>query len=200
MSKKWFTLIELLIVIIIIWILIVMFLPKFWNAKSMVDDLKRKVFINKISTAIITEETQGKELIDTPWTGGCFNDYKNQLIKDGILTQVNLIKDSPKNITYWTKINGCSGDFWIARTIDWKYIIAGHLLSPTKWNFILPSQDYKTKPYFPNINYLSDKLELKLCSKVKEWKSNQQCDITHWKSVWLYNNNDLKLYIEISWY
>ncbi len=65
--KKWFTLIELLIVIVIIGILIVMMLPKFWNAKMMANDLKRKVFVHKIATAIVTEEAKWIDVIPSNW-------------------------------------------------------------------------------------------------------------------------------------
>jgi len=39
-----------------------------------------------------------------------------------------------------------------------------------------------------------------MCTKVIQWNNNKQCDLMWWKSEWIYNNDDLKIYITTAWY
>jgi len=177
-----------------------MFLPKIWNARWMVNDLKRKVYINKITTAIVTQEAVWNELIQWNWTWWCFKDYIDKFINAWTISNVNLIKDTPWNIAYWTKVWWCNWDFWIAKMKNWKYVVVWHLMSPIKWDFILDKTKYKENPYFINKSYIWDKIENKFCTSVKKWSSNIQCDIKWWKSIWEYVNPDLDIYAEVVWY
>jgi len=201
MKKKAFTLIELLIVISIIWLLIIMLLPKLNDSKMLAEDVKRKSFVAKISNIITIAQSQWKELIPTVWAGGCFQEYLPDIIAGGYASNLSVIRDTVWNITYWTKVNGCNGDFWIARTKDWAYVVVWHLIWPKAWNYILPKTDYKTRPYFVNTNYFwTAWIDNKTCVSVKQWTSNTSCDLIWKKTEWLYNNPNLKVYIQTAWY
>lgn len=62
-NKKWFTLVELVIVLLIIWLLITILFPKYSWAVWQTNNLKRKMFVNKIAWAITIWVTQWKKII-----------------------------------------------------------------------------------------------------------------------------------------
>ena len=65
MKKKWFTLIEMLIVIVIIGILAVALIPKIWNARDRAADIARMADARSIATAIISYRLDNWHLPET---------------------------------------------------------------------------------------------------------------------------------------
>lgn len=64
MKKKWFTLIEMLIVIIIIWVLAATLVPRIWNARDRANDVARIADIKAIATALISYELDNSSFPD----------------------------------------------------------------------------------------------------------------------------------------
>lgn len=65
MKKRWFTLIEMLIVIVIIGILAGALIPRIWNARDKANDVAREANVKSIATAI------SQALIDNEFDGIC---------------------------------------------------------------------------------------------------------------------------------
>ena len=190
--KKGFTLIEMLIVIIIIWLLITMFLPWIRNAQQQARDTVRKNYVSKIASAIVVARTEWNNIITEKWSWWCYKDYINIFYK--YLDSASNIRDPlPYNITYWTKIWWCKWDLWIARWTDWWYVVVSHLENENWWNFVLDSNNYKNEPYF--IKNEVNEIWKKICRKVEKWNKNKQCSLD-WNKIWTYNNDDLKVYIQ----
>ena len=76
--KKWFTLIEMLIVIVIIGILAAALIPRLMSARGRANDTARKADLSQLGTAIISYQVDNGKFPDTP---GSIDTIKTQLTK-----------------------------------------------------------------------------------------------------------------------
>jgi type II secretion system protein G len=93
-NKKWFTLIEMLIVIVIIGILAAAIIPRLNSARGRANDVARKADLNQVATALITYQ------LDTggfPATWTTIDNISDKLIK-GWMTSIP--KDPANNETF----------------------------------------------------------------------------------------------------
>lgn len=85
-KKRWFTLVEMLIVIVIIWVLAAALIPRLTSVRWRANDVARKADIQQLATAIITYQMDQNGKLPDPaiaWTGFTQVDVasiENQLI------------------------------------------------------------------------------------------------------------------------
>lgn len=60
-KKKWFTLIEMLIVIVIIWVLASALIPRLGSARGKANDVARKADLQQVATAVISYQIDSNE-------------------------------------------------------------------------------------------------------------------------------------------
>lgn len=77
-KKKWFTLIEMLIVIVIIWVLASALIPRLGSARGKANDVARKADLWQLATAIITRQLDTNQTFEKfcpSTTVGCDIEY-----------------------------------------------------------------------------------------------------------------------------
>lgn len=82
-KKLWFTLIEMLIVIVIIWILAAYLIPRITWAQWKARDVARKADVNQVVSAIFSAQLDGKTITganDKNWH--CIGDLQSLLVTD----------------------------------------------------------------------------------------------------------------------
>ena len=100
LTKKGFTLIEMLIVIVIIGILMAALIPRLSSARGRANDVARKSHLNQVATALISYQIDhGKfPVCPTPTKGCTLDDIKNDLIGAG-LSSVPTDPDTQRSFT-----------------------------------------------------------------------------------------------------
>ena len=155
--ERWFTLIEVLIVIVIIWLIIIWFITWFNKAQKQTRDVVRQTNVLNINKDIYLEYTQDPNFLDKLKDYNCTDKLKevmNFKSPDEILDPMY----SHKN--YWTVSNGCVGSYWL-------YVDAENI----KW-LITASMELKK-----NNNYdISDWYDIKNINK-SFWKEKTIVDI-----------------------
>lgn len=108
--KKAFTLVEMLIVVIIIWILIAALMPKFTWAQANTRDVARKANMSTISAAFIQH-------FDQEWKYPSWTCMSQEAVKKAVSPFISEIPMDPQKsrVTFWTKSDGCK---------DWHYAYA----------------------------------------------------------------------------
>ena len=139
-SKKAFTLVEMLIVVIIIGILASALLPKLKGAQQRARDTARKANLSQISTAL--EMYQNDEWVYPSWS--CLSDIK----KDLVPTYIGSLPKDPQagRMTYWTKTDGwCSWGVYAYTNMKrsgWEsaaaVLVANVEAAGRVWNYVLP--------------------------------------------------------------
>jgi len=66
-KKRWFTLVELLIVIVIIWVLAASIIPRLTSVRERAKDIARRSDLNQLTTAIIAYQMDNAWLLPGTW-------------------------------------------------------------------------------------------------------------------------------------
>jgi type II secretory pathway pseudopilin PulG len=81
-KKKWFTLVEMLIVIVIIWVLAAALIPRLTSVRWRANDVARKADIQQLTTAILAYQMDFNGKYPDPGTGN----YSISSIKNALIT------------------------------------------------------------------------------------------------------------------
>ncbi|MFA5748046.1 MAG: prepilin-type N-terminal cleavage/methylation domain-containing protein [Candidatus Absconditabacterales bacterium] len=100
-SKKGFTLIEMLIVIVIIGILAAALIPRLMGVTGRANDTARKADIQQISTAFVSYQIDHGQF---PGNGGCISTISGELTSAGL----NSIPTDPQRNKILTANDGCT--------------------------------------------------------------------------------------------
>lgn len=85
-KKRWFTLIEMLIVIVIIWVLASALIPRLGSARGKANDVARKADLQQIATAVISYQIDKNAF---PWDAKNLTDSGfQQNLKDGGMASI----------------------------------------------------------------------------------------------------------------
>ena len=177
--KKWFTLVEMLIVVVIIWILAAALIPRLVWAQSQARDVARKAGIAQLMVGLSRYYNEywmypfwdctyyfDWSYINIPnayaywswdwekeadWTDTFWSFHK----PDNNLVRLNIISDIPKDtqkwkINYWTWINGCSDWYWGYRNFSTGW---GSVGTRRSYSYFLSAnmENYKNMNYvFPS--------------------------------------------------
>jgi len=114
LSKKWFTLIEMLIVIVIIGILAAALIPRLSSARGRANDVARKADLAQTAAALVAYQIDHGSFPDCPtaWEWCTLDEIADDLISagmDGIPTDPN------------TKRTMNAGIEWVSTTVEWQY-------------------------------------------------------------------------------
>ncbi len=178
---KWFTLIEMLIVIVIIWILAAAIFPKLWWAQARARDTARKSNLQQLATALVSYQIDHSQYI--PWAH-TIADIKSKLVT-AWLDNVP-IDPNPDRHNSWIE--------WLS-TLSWQFLYTSikkywidnnafviMAASETEWwsNRVV---DWNNSIWTTNYD---DFDEIVLCKDFQVW------DTTHYVSGWTctYNKND----------
>ncbi len=82
-KKRWFTLVEMLIVIVIIWVLAAALIPRLTSVRWRANDVARKADIQQLATAIITYQMDNNGALPIAVTG---NLYSTSWITGALIT------------------------------------------------------------------------------------------------------------------
>ena len=85
-AKKWFTLIEMLIVIVIIGILAAYLIPRIWSAQGKARDVARKADLRQYSAALSSYMLDHRHYIQATW---CVSDVLKDLVDNGYITSID---------------------------------------------------------------------------------------------------------------
>ena len=160
-KKKWFTLIEMLIVIVIIGVLASALIPRLWSARGKANDVARKADLQQVATAIISYQIDQNKFPEGPASFTSW-DFKDALVKWGIASIPEwdttiwswMVSDSTVSgyMYYPMKKNGSPKNWFIlvakAETEGWANYV---------FNWTVPVND----------NGSTDVEEIELCSSVK---------------------------------
>ena len=124
MKKRWFTLVEMLIVIVIIWILAAALLPQIWSARDKANDTAREANVRTLVTAMVQYWMDHTDWYPTSnMVGTAFN---TNLTKYGVSS--GNFNNQPNGSTYaYTKLKG---DHFIIRV----NLSCESDSAPTCWN------------------------------------------------------------------
>lgn len=112
-QKKAFTLIEMLIVIVIIWVLAAALIPRLTSVRDRANDVARKADLNQIATAIIARQMDhnGNLPSTSGWTLNAWD-----LSADLIQAWLDSVPQDPKTVTVVTWLS------WVSdQTAAWQY-------------------------------------------------------------------------------
>ena len=105
-KKKWFTLIEMLIVIVIIWVLASALIPRLGSARGKANDVARKADLQQVATAIISYQIDKNAF---PWDATSLTDsgFQAKLIAGGMASipvwDTSIVWSGMKN---WSTVSG----------------------------------------------------------------------------------------------
>lgn len=167
-NKKWFTLIEMLIVIVIIWILAAAIIPRLNSARGRANDVARKADLNQVATALITYQ------LDTwkfPTTGATIDFIENELVAWWMTS----IPRDPWNSNLFSWINMTSKTAWqyAYTTIEknwisnWWFVLMAQMESYWQSNYIVCNE-------YDIIHTDSKYDDIELCWTITKWTS---CDL-----------------------
>lgn len=104
-QKKWFTLIEMLIVIVIIGILAAALIPRLTSARWRANDTARKADLQQIWTALISYQIDNSSFPTTPWS---LDVIKTDLTRWWLAS----IPSDPDRTTQYSWIQSTTGTIW----------------------------------------------------------------------------------------
>lgn len=178
-NKKWFTLIEMLIVIVIIGILAAAIIPRLNSARGRANDVARKADLNQVATALITYQ------LDTggfPVTGTTIDNISTQLIA-GWMTSIprdpanNETFSWINNITAWV-----NSPYYLYQSIskssipDWWFVLMSKMESHGQANYVICDDN---QFIFSNSKYE----DIILCTKINTTNSVSACSAaTTWNN------------------
>jgi len=176
-NKKWFTLIEMLIVIVIIGILAAAIIPRLNSARGRANDVARKADLNQVATALITYQLDmGRfpwtEWWDSTWT--TIDKITNQLVA---WWMTSIPKDPANNSRFsWsnqlTDPNTPFNWYYIYQTIkkswipNWWFVLMARMESHWQSNYVICNSN-------EIINIDDDYVDIHLCSTIEKTSSCQ---------------------------
>ncbi len=104
MKKRWFTLVEMLIVIVIIWILAAALLPQIWSARDKANDTAREANVRTLVTALVQYGMDHTDWYPTADSNDLTTDWpvaNDDLTKYGV--PANNFHNNPTNSIYQYK-------------------------------------------------------------------------------------------------
>ena len=136
-NKKWFTLIEMLIVIVIIGILAAAIIPRLNSARGRANDVARKADLNQVATALITYQLDKGGFLATGTTIDNISDvliewWMTSIPKDpanqSLFSGVTMTNATPWNYAYKKKKKS-----WIP---NWWFVLMAQMESPGQANYV----------------------------------------------------------------
>ena len=172
-NKKWFTLIEMLIVIVIIGILAAAIIPRLNSARGRANDVARKADINQVATALITYQLDNWKF---PATSGSIDNIETYLLEWGMTSIPKDPADSEafswvvgSNTNKWYYLYTPIKKNWIP---NWWFVLMAKMESQWQANYLVCTGS--------QINTYWDYTDINLCTKITYKKSNNPdgCDMT----------------------
>lgn len=197
---KWFTLVEMLIVIVIIWVLAAALIPRLTSVRWRANDVARKADIQQLATAIITYQMDFNWVL--PSSGWATEPIAVDSIADALKTAwMDGVPRDPVPSTTITRLGGdlatapwwsywymklekdWIGSWWFViisktQTAWWSNRLIQSWATTLTWWFITPSTDIST---------------LEVCREVKKSSNGTSFDMTNWTCV--YDSADELFYI-----
>lgn len=124
-AKKWFTLIEMLIVIVIIGILAAYLIPRISWAQGKARDVARKADLRQYSASLSSYMLDKRTYPTT--TGGCVNDALKELADNGYITSIDKDPGSANGRT-------CDGGYYYYSWSNTHYFIISAVDEDTSAN------------------------------------------------------------------
>lgn len=128
-AKKWFTLIEMLIVIVIIGILAAYLIPRIWSAQWKARDVARKADLRQYSAALSSYMLDNRQY---PQTGWCVNKVLTELTAKWYITSID--KDPSSTNGKW-----CDEGYYFYSGTTQHYIIVSAVDEKSSANRCLDS-------------------------------------------------------------
>lgn len=156
-KKRWFTLIEMLIVIVIIWILAAYLIPRISSAQGKARDVARQADVNQITSALVAYSLAEKWFPKYPaWTcvnslAGVVQEWENSDSEDVVnLVEGWYISNISKDPgSKWVDVNDTEhnvsfticDDAYYGYISNWDhFILVTYIDDPANWNYC-PSDD-----------------------------------------------------------
>lgn len=183
-TKRWFTLIEMLIVIVIVGILAAALIPRLVGVQERARDTARKADLNQVGSAISTYELDNGKL---PTTADATDPkpLSLDLIKEALAPYLKSVPKDPKNLT----IVWCEGSAWqyyftpIVKNSNpnGSFAIIAAVEQAGAANFISDGTCLGTESTYEDI-------QSRLCEKVTETAENENCQYTpgEWQLQYVY--------------
>lgn len=185
-NKKWFTLIEMLIVIVIIGILAAAIIPRLNSARGRANDVARKADLNQVATALITYQIDNSRF---PSSGTTIDQISNELIAWGMTS----IPKDPANTDIFSgvKVDASATNKWYYSYTpikknwisNWWFVLMSKMESHGQANYVF-CDNYNTTEY---IDSNSDYNDIDLCSSLEQdvtTCSNNGEGICKFKNLW----------------
>ncbi len=147
-DKKWFTLIEMLIVIVIIGILAAAIIPRLNSARGRANDVARKADLNQVATALITYQLDNWKFPgwENPnWTWVTIDKISTQLIQ-WWMTSIPRDPANSSRFSWSNLLTNSSVSFdwyYIYQTIEkswipnWWFVLMAQMESPGQSNYLI---------------------------------------------------------------
>ncbi len=176
-NKKWFTLIEMLIVIVIIGILATAIIPRLNSARSRANDVARKADLNQVANALITYQL---DVWSFPVSAGTTIDTISEELTKWWLTAIPKDPNNNGRFSWSNALTNPSQPFnwyYVYQTVEKNWI-------PNGWFILMTQMESAGQANYlicwaediiwnPNSNSYSN---IELCSKITYSKNATSCD------------------------